>query len=233
VNSHLAIVERFRERSIASLESGEQEDLRILFARFENALGAVGAAKCLHLLAPSFFPLWDRAIAKAYKVKCNDAGQIHFMRRAKEQCRGLAEQGAPWPDLLKAVDEYNCCNYQDPECPRMVIMQSLELGLQFTQCLFQRQSPRIVPALSVGLQKLQRRANANLRVAAAYSFLQTSGIIESCCLRPGRQTTSNPSDSSLQTKSVCQRKISAHSSASQYESTGRGSHWHNELHNGH
>ncbi len=111
LNDHLAVLEKYRERSIASLELGERDDLRTLFGRFESALGAVGAAKRLHLLAPAFFPLWDRAIAKAYRVKCNGDGYIYFMRIAKEQCRDLTEQGAPWPDLLKAVDEYNYCAY--------------------------------------------------------------------------------------------------------------------------
>lgn len=111
LNDHLGAIEKYRERSIASLESDEQEDLRTLFNRFESVLGAVGAAKCLHLLAPAFFPLWDRAIAKAYRVKCDRDGYISFMRIAKEQCRVLAEQGAPWPDLLKAIDEYNYCKF--------------------------------------------------------------------------------------------------------------------------
>jgi hypothetical protein len=111
LNDQLASIEKHRERSIASLESGEQDALRALFGRFENVLGGVGAAKCLHLVAPGFFPLWDRAIAKAYKVKCDGDGYIHFMRIAKEQCQNLTAQGAPWPDLLKAVDEYNYCTF--------------------------------------------------------------------------------------------------------------------------
>ena len=109
LNDNLAAIEKYRERSIARFESSEQEDLRTLFSRFKSVLGAVGAAKCLHLLAPGFFPLWDNAIAKAYKVKCDEDGYVCFMRIAKEQCRGLEEQGAPWPDVLKAVDEYNYC----------------------------------------------------------------------------------------------------------------------------
>src|SRR6266849_598878 len=109
LRDHSALIEKYRKRSIATLSLGEENALGMLFSCFENVLGAVGAAKCLHLLAPAFFPLWDRAIAKAYKVKCDGDGYIHFMRIAKEQCRALAEQGAPWPDLLKAIDEYNYC----------------------------------------------------------------------------------------------------------------------------
>jgi hypothetical protein len=99
VNDHSAMIEKYRQRSIASLLSGEEDALRMLFGRFEDVLGGVGAAKCFHLLAPAFFPLWDRAIIKAYKVKCDRNGYIKFMGIAKEQCQALAEQGAPWLDL--------------------------------------------------------------------------------------------------------------------------------------
>ena len=111
---HGAMIEEYRRRSIASLTSGEEDALRIIFSRFEAVLGPVGAAKSLHLLAPLFFPLWDNAIARAYGVKFGREapdGYVRFMRISKEQCRVLAEQGAPWPDLLKAVDEYNYCTH--------------------------------------------------------------------------------------------------------------------------
>jgi hypothetical protein len=114
VSDHDAMIEGYRQRSIGSLASGEEDGLRMLFSHFEAVLGPVGAAKSLHLLAPLFFPLWDTAIAKAYRVnfgrKAPD-GYIRFMHISKEQCRVLTEQGAPWPDLLKAVDEYNYCTY--------------------------------------------------------------------------------------------------------------------------
>src|SRR5258708_6460892 len=52
LNDHLAVLEKYRERSIASLELGERDDLRTLFGRFERVLGPVVAPKCLPLLAP-------------------------------------------------------------------------------------------------------------------------------------------------------------------------------------
>jgi hypothetical protein len=114
VRDHHATIEEYRQRSITSLASGEEDALRMLFSRFEDVLGPVGAAKSLHLLAPLFFPLWDRSIAKAYHVNLSRGapeGYISFMRISKEQCRVLTEQGASWPDLLKALDEYNYCTY--------------------------------------------------------------------------------------------------------------------------
>jgi len=114
VGDYSAAVEEYRVRAITSLASGEENTLRRLFGPFKDVLGPVGAAKTLHLLAPSFFPLWDRAIAKAYHVNLNQGaadGYISFMRITQEQCRVLTEQGAPWPDPLKAIDEYNYCTY--------------------------------------------------------------------------------------------------------------------------
>lgn len=44
----------------------DEATVKGVFKSFEKVLGPVGATKCLHLLAPRFFPLWDRAIAEAY-----------------------------------------------------------------------------------------------------------------------------------------------------------------------
>jgi len=43
------------------------------------------------------------------------------MEAVQNQCRILRENGAPWNDLLKAIDEYNYCKYTldpdpDPVC---------------------------------------------------------------------------------------------------------------------
>jgi hypothetical protein len=79
-------------------------------------LGPVGAAKALHLLAPAFFPLWDRRIAKAYGVALDGPGTKtdhywHFaLVIARKQCRELRGQGFAG-FALKAIDEYNCCKH--------------------------------------------------------------------------------------------------------------------------
>lgn len=111
IADHAQTIKKFRGRSITTFESSEEHGIEALFASFETVLGAVGAAKSLHLLASSFFPLWDRAIAKAYHVKVDRNGYLRFMRIAKEQCRKLDEEGAPWNDPLKAMDEYNYCTH--------------------------------------------------------------------------------------------------------------------------
>jgi hypothetical protein len=82
-----------------------------LFEEFEVVLGPVGAAKTLHLIAPNFFPLWDRKIATAYGHSLgpqgrNGAKYVRFMHKTKAQCKecgGLVGRRNP----LKAIDEYN------------------------------------------------------------------------------------------------------------------------------
>jgi hypothetical protein len=68
----------------------------------------------LHLLAPRFFPLWDRRIAKEYRFALGRVGSNgnrywQFMLIARTQCLDLAGKLPGNP--LKAVDEYNYGKY--------------------------------------------------------------------------------------------------------------------------
>jgi hypothetical protein len=71
---HLYGVRRFRGRTISSLVETDRERVVSSFTKFEHVLGAVGAAKSLHLLAPRFFPLWDRKIAQRYGCPVQQRG---------------------------------------------------------------------------------------------------------------------------------------------------------------
>src|SRR5216683_328566 len=62
---HATELEGFRFRGLDSLKADDEAVVGRLFGNFELVLGPVGTAKALHLLAPQFFPLWDRQIAKA------------------------------------------------------------------------------------------------------------------------------------------------------------------------
>jgi hypothetical protein len=73
----------------------------------------VGVAKALHLLAPSFFPLWDAAIAKAYGFSYGSKPAqryVAFMRASKLTVASLWRTIEPLLDdktPLKVLDEYN------------------------------------------------------------------------------------------------------------------------------
>jgi hypothetical protein len=105
-----------RDRSIESLiEEDEAEVIRV-FQDFESVLGPVGAAKALHLLAPRFAPLWDRAITIAYGLELgamgtNGSKYLRFMRLVKEQSNHLGGNESLGRNVLKALDEYNYCHF--------------------------------------------------------------------------------------------------------------------------
>lgn len=126
-NQHFAEIERLldenrsvlanlRQRSIETFCKEDEAEVERVFKAFEEVLGPVGAAKCLHLLAPRFFPLWDRAIAKAYGLPLRQIGRnakryCQFMRIVKEQVQKLGGEQALGRNPLKAIDEYNYCKY--------------------------------------------------------------------------------------------------------------------------
>jgi hypothetical protein len=110
---HRSELARSLTAPIERLDAGRKDRIVACFQAFETVLGPVGAAKTLHLLAPGFFPLWDRAIATHYGVSLGSAGSNgerywRFMDICRYQSSGLS-RGTH--DRLKAIDEYNYCRY--------------------------------------------------------------------------------------------------------------------------
>jgi hypothetical protein len=110
------VLKDLRQRTIESLSAIDAPMVMRIFAIFEEPLGPVGAAKCLHLLAPRFFPLWDQSIARAYGLAIRNRGRnaeryYRFMEIAKEQWTDLGGVEAIGRNPLKAIDEYNYCKY--------------------------------------------------------------------------------------------------------------------------
>jgi hypothetical protein len=124
---HFAAMERvlvkhastLRQLRTARVDRATDSDLALaanVFGDFERVLGPVGAAKCLHLLAPTLFPLWDRKIAAAYRLGLRPAGHnvaryCAFTQIAAEQCRRLGPKACAARNPLKALDEYNYCRF--------------------------------------------------------------------------------------------------------------------------
>jgi hypothetical protein len=110
---HSKALALYRRRKIDSFVGSEAAAVCCLFTEFERVLGPVGAAKALHLLAPNFFPLWDRAIAHAYhatlgKVGTNGKRYATFMEIARCQYVVLNDKCTA---TLKLIDEYNYCKF--------------------------------------------------------------------------------------------------------------------------
>jgi hypothetical protein len=105
-----------RERRLEDLTADDAAQARALFGAFECILGPVGAAKALHLLAPRYFPLWDRAIATASgcglgPMGSNASRYWRFMQLQCAECRELGGEASWGEGLLKQLDEFNYCRH--------------------------------------------------------------------------------------------------------------------------
>ena len=119
VKRHDRALRELGPRSITSVRSSDLGVIADAFRDFEGTLWPVGAAKGLHLLAPRLFPLWDRAIAKAYGVPLGRVGTnaeryCQFLQITKAQCERLAGKVPVGVSILKALDEYNYCRFTKP-----------------------------------------------------------------------------------------------------------------------
>jgi hypothetical protein len=105
----------WRKRSSRLIKFQELKDILRVFESFEILLGPIGAAKALHLLAPRFFPLWDRAIARHYGVRLKPVGKngenyLRFMQITNDQISSMTPHTIRDGELLKMIDEYNYCS---------------------------------------------------------------------------------------------------------------------------
>lgn len=117
---HDVELRKLRHRRIEAAETGDTATVQMLFGDFELLLGPVGAVKCLHLMAPKFFPLWDNEIAtklgcRLAKRGTNAPQYRRFFECSKQQVQALASEEGRIPDPLKALDEYNYVTYTLPK----------------------------------------------------------------------------------------------------------------------
>lgn len=116
INIHHDRLSSFRNRLLESYSKEDRIQVEKIFRDFELILGPVGAAKSMHLLAPRFFPIWDRTIARKYGFYLKKSGEnsekyCNFMEIAKMQCESLKNDLSKAQNPLKAIDEYNYCKY--------------------------------------------------------------------------------------------------------------------------
>lgn len=114
VATYRDLILSFRPRSIESLSEEDEPAVKELFGAFEQLLGLDAAARCLNLLAPLFFPLWDRHIARAYGLPLEMGGTsaeryVRFMKIVRKQVVRLGGQRRVGRNPLRAIDEFNYC----------------------------------------------------------------------------------------------------------------------------
>jgi len=123
-----ATLQSLRDRHISTFLTADIQTTEALFssalAALEIAEGKskerqspVAVAKALHLLAPGFFPLWDKAIAIAYTCDYSVSAvnaYLRFMNIAKGMVEKHAETIRPLlagKTPLKVLDEYNYAKF--------------------------------------------------------------------------------------------------------------------------
>jgi hypothetical protein len=118
ISKHFDRLIEFRSQRIHDTAEIPEHDVRDIFRDFTDVLGRVGAAKCLHLLAPRFFPLWDAAILRGYEMEKEkfrhrtDAERyVAFISISKSQIDSLGDFSSFTDNPLKSLDEYNYCRF--------------------------------------------------------------------------------------------------------------------------
>lgn len=121
-------VQRYRRRKIGSLTDQDAHEVRSMFRTLNEALqirsgkkrgtkSPVATVKALHLLAPEFFPLWDKKIALAYgcDYSRNPArAYSKFCKQIRHVASGIRLGGSrseSGKSVLKLLDEYNYVRY--------------------------------------------------------------------------------------------------------------------------
>ena len=129
IADNLQLLDQYRERSILTYSSSDDNNIKYLFQEFLNAIAIsegnkkagsrspVATAKALHLLAPNYFPLWDRKIAREYNCLYDDnpsAKYLAFLQISSKIAAtfqpAISTQSTA-KTLLKLIDEYNYAKY--------------------------------------------------------------------------------------------------------------------------
>jgi hypothetical protein len=105
----------FRSRDVTTYHPPSDADVVArVYRGFVDVLWPVGTAKALHVIAPSFFPLWDDAIARAFRLQLSPReASVAAYLRLMEIGRAFS---AGWrsPDALKALDEWAYVRFTVP-----------------------------------------------------------------------------------------------------------------------
>ena len=127
LRTNMPVIERVRPRDIQSLVRADEPTVKQLFLAFLDALrikegkkkdtkSPVAVAKALHLLAPSFLPIWDVKIARVYDCYYSphpERKYVAFAYHMQALARQLQEHVPPacGRTFLKLIDEYNYAKY--------------------------------------------------------------------------------------------------------------------------
>jgi hypothetical protein len=124
IANNIVTLESYRAKTILEFTDDDEPHIRDLFEQFLVALATaegtkkrspVAVAKALHLLAPGFFPLWDKKIAQAYGCDYSlkpAQKYMAFVRLSLNMALSLQSVALPTgKTLLKLIDEYSYAKF--------------------------------------------------------------------------------------------------------------------------
>ncbi len=130
VKNKRLLLEQYRTKKLEDFSAADEKNVLLLFNDFSAALeviesrkrSPVGVAKAMHLLAPNFFPLWDKQIAKTYghNIYSDSASKyLEFMKQIQAIVKKLSLQkdlvdrfvNDNDKTILKLIDEYNYAHF--------------------------------------------------------------------------------------------------------------------------
>ncbi len=113
---HLGELLGLRRLTIETATDEHLSSAARIFGEFQPGLGPTGASKCLHLLGPRLFPLWENGIQKAYGFYLTYSVDVArdyraFMDIARRHILAFGGEKALGRNPVKAWDEWNYCKY--------------------------------------------------------------------------------------------------------------------------
>lgn len=122
---NLETINRYRNRDIDTLNDVDNTTIISLFTELLDALkittgknagrkSPVAVSKALHLLAPSFFPLWDDKISRGYDCHYQEKPEQKYLKFSyiiKNIKKVVKEYRTDKRTTLKLIDEYNYSKY--------------------------------------------------------------------------------------------------------------------------
>jgi hypothetical protein len=118
IDTHRSRLDAWNGRSASTYSAADDgPEVERVYRDFVATLWPVGSAKALHVLAPTFFPIWDGSIARAFRLALSPPeSSVASYLRLMDIARRFSERSRI-ADPLKALDEWAYVRYTLRQLP--------------------------------------------------------------------------------------------------------------------
>ena len=89
IKKYANTLKELKEKNLAEISEEEldklSKDIKKCYLDIRKIVGPTSAAKVLHVIAPSFFPMWDSRIREKYGVRTSGSGYIKFIKEIRNK----------------------------------------------------------------------------------------------------------------------------------------------------